>query len=66
MTKYAWLEKKKRKRYTKINKVREIKSRNLSNVRCIKSEDGRILAQDENALRKMREYFYKLLKEANL
>ena len=33
-----------------IAKVRERKTRDLSNIRCIKNEDGRILTQDEEIL----------------
>ena len=49
----------------KIAKVRERKTRDLSNIRCIKNEDGRILTQDEEILNRWMEYFSKLLNETN-
>ena len=55
-----------RKRYIYIiAKARERKTRDLTNIRCIKNEDGRILTQDEEILNRWMEYFSRLLNETN-
>ncbi|XP_043724192.1 uncharacterized protein LOC122671154 [Telopea speciosissima] len=45
----------------KMAKVRERMTRDLDHVRCIKSEDGRVLIKNEDIEGRWKEYFYVLL-----
>ena len=47
----------------KLAKIRDRKCRDLDNVRCIKSEDQRVLVKDEEIKERWRSYFQKLLNE---
>nr|XP_016473656.1 PREDICTED: uncharacterized protein LOC107795508 [Nicotiana tabacum] len=46
-----------------LAKAREMKARDLDQVRCIKDEDGRILMGEAHIKRRCETYFYKLLNE---
>ena len=47
----------------KIAKMRERKTRDFTQVKCIKSEDSRILVKDDEIKERQRVYFEKLLNE---
>lgn len=49
----------------KIAKLREKKTRDFNQVRCIKDENGRLLVKDDEIKRRWREYFDKLSNEEN-
>ena len=44
----------------KLARVRERRTRDLSRVRCIKDEDGKILVEDTKVHERWQSYFYKL------
>ncbi|XP_070014310.1 uncharacterized protein [Nicotiana sylvestris] len=44
-----------------LAKLRERKARDLDQLRCIKDEDGRVLAEDAQIKRRWQTYFHKLL-----
>ena len=44
----------------KIARIRERKTRDLCNVRCVKDEDQKVLVRDEEIKERWREYFDKL------
>ena len=46
----------------KLTKIRESKSRDLDHVKCIKSNDQKVLVKDNYIKERWREYFSKLLK----
>ena len=47
----------------KLARIRDRKCRDLDHVRCIKSEDQRVLVKDEEIKERWRSYFQKLLNE---
>lgn len=49
--------------FSNLKKMRERKSRNLNHVRCIRSEDQKILLKDNDIIERWRGYFNKLLNE---
>ena len=51
------------KRVYKLAKIRERKTRDFNQVKCIKSEDSKLLAIDEEIKERWKNYFEKLLNE---
>ena len=51
------------KRIYKLAKIRERKSRDFNHVKCIKSEDSKVLVKDEETKERWKNYFEKLLNE---
>ncbi|XP_070011212.1 uncharacterized protein [Nicotiana sylvestris] len=51
------------KKLFRLAKLRERKTRDLDQVRCIKDEDSRVLMEDDKIKRRCQIYFHKLLNE---
>ena len=51
------------KRVHKLAKIRERKTRDFNQVKCIKSEDSKILVKDKEIKERWKNYFEKLLNE---
>ena len=51
------------KRVYKLAKIREKKIRDFNQVKCIKSEDSKVLVKDEEIKERWKNYFEKLLNE---
>nr|CCH50954.1 T1.2 [Malus x robusta] len=49
----------------KLAKVREKKTRDLNQVRCIKDEDGKVLATENAVKDRLRDYFHNLFNEGH-
>ncbi|XP_009621022.2 uncharacterized protein [Nicotiana tomentosiformis] len=49
------------KKLYKLAKVREMKARNLDQVKCIKDEDDKLLMDEAHIRRRWQTYFHKLL-----
>ena len=50
----------------KLAKARERQTRDLSSVRCIKDEDGRVLVEDAKVQERWQGYFCKLFNREDL
>ncbi|XP_019237487.1 PREDICTED: uncharacterized protein LOC109217680 [Nicotiana attenuata] len=61
--KKARKEAKRRQKMYKLDKIREIKARELGQVRCIKDEEGKVLVEEACIRHRWQEYFYRLLNE---
>ncbi|XP_019259361.1 PREDICTED: uncharacterized protein LOC109237502 [Nicotiana attenuata] len=51
------------KKLYRLAKVREMKARDLDQVKCIKDEEGRVLIEEAQIRKRWQTYFHKLLKE---
>ena len=51
------------KRIYKVAKIRERKTKDFNQVKCIKSEDSKVLVRDEEIKERWNNYFEKLLNE---
>ena len=47
----------------RIAKIKEHKSRDLDQVRCVKDEEGNVLVNDDNVRDKWKNYFYRLFND---
>jgi len=54
------ISKKGEKEVFKLTRARDRHTRDLSSVRCIKDEDGKVLIEDTKIQEKLQSYFYKL------
>ena len=54
------------KRIYKLAKARERKTRDFNQVKCIKSEDSKVLVRDEEIKERWKKYFEKLLNEGHV
>lgn len=49
----------------RIAKGREIKTRHLNQVKCVKDEEGKVLVQEKDIKYRWKTYFYNLFNEGN-